>query len=111
MSYADTTQPSDVQGFAAIADPTRRRIIALLAERDRTVKEISAQFEVSRPAISKHLRILRQAGLVTETKKGRERFQHFEGSALQPVADWVKRYEAFWSDRLANLKSIVEDES
>jgi DNA-binding transcriptional ArsR family regulator len=97
-------------GFAALADPTRRRILALLAKRDRTVLEIARHFPVSRPAISKHLRLLRESGLVTETKMGRERVQRFNGSALQPVSEWVRYYEAFWRERLVTLKTLVEDE-
>jgi DNA-binding transcriptional ArsR family regulator len=96
-------------GFAALADPTRRRIIALLAERERTVKELAAEFPVSRPAISKHLRVLRRSGLVSESKRGRERVQRFDGAALEPVAQWVTRYERFWQERIAKLKQLVEE--
>ena len=85
MSYPIHTSNPETDGFTALADPTRRRIIALLAERDRTVKEIADRFSVSRPAISKHLRVLRGTGLVTETKRGRVRVQRFDGSALRSV--------------------------
>jgi len=78
MSYQKAITTSENNGFTALADPTRRRIIALLAVRDRTVKEIAEHFSVSRPAISKHLRVLRKAGLVTERKRGRERV-HLRG--------------------------------
>lgn len=94
--------------FAAIADPTRREIISLLAERERTVNEIAALFEISRPAISKHLGVLRAAGLVVEERKGREHIQRFNGAALQPVANWINTYEAFWDSKLAALKAQVE---
>lgn len=96
--------------FAALADPTRREILALLTERDRTVKEIAACFEISRPAVSKHLRILRRSGWVRETKIGRERVQCFDGAALQSVSDWIHRYEQFWERKLETLKSLVEEE-
>lgn len=95
--------------FAAIADPTRRAIISLLAERELTINDIATAFEISRPAISKHLRVLREAGLVVEEKRGREHIQHFNGAALQPVANWVKTYEVFWDRKLAALKARVED--
>ncbi len=110
MGYSTGITAYESDGFAALADPTRRRIIALLAERDRTVKEIAEHFSVSRPAISKHLQVLRRAGLVAETKRGRERVQRFEGSALQSVGDWIRHYEAFWQERLATLKQLVEDD-
>jgi DNA-binding transcriptional ArsR family regulator len=97
-------------GFAALADPTRRRIIALLAERDRTVNEIAAQFSISRPAISRHLRVLHRSGLVMDERRGRERLQRFDGAALQPVVDWVSRYEGFWRQKLGALKRLVEDD-
>jgi DNA-binding transcriptional ArsR family regulator len=110
MSYPIATADPESDGFTALADPTRRRIIALLAERDRTVKEIAQHFSVSRPAISKHLHVLRGTGLITETKRGRDRVQRFDGSALQTVADWIRHYEAFWKERLATLKALVEED-
>lgn len=97
-------------GFSAIADPTRRRIIALLAEGDQTVKGIAAQFDISRPAISKHLRILRETGIVLEAKQGREHIQCLNVAGLQPVIDWVNRYESFWQAKLATLKNLVEED-
>jgi DNA-binding transcriptional ArsR family regulator len=108
-------QPSQAEaarggGFAALADPTRRRIIALLAERDRTVNEIAAQFSISRPAVSRHLRVLHRSGLVRSERRGRERIQQFDGEALRPVADWVSRYGDFWRLKLGGLKKLVEDD-
>jgi DNA-binding transcriptional ArsR family regulator len=110
MSYLNQTFETSTDCFTALADPTRRSIIALLAERDMTVKEIAAEFPVSRPAISKHLRILRRSRLVTERKRGRERVQCFDGEALQPVGEWVARYEGFWQRRLGALKKLVEEQ-
>jgi DNA-binding transcriptional ArsR family regulator len=94
--------------FTAIADPTRRQIIALLADKDLTVNEIASTFKLTRPAISKHLRVLRDTGLVTEKKVGRERLQCFNGAGLVPLADWLKTYEEFWDRKLAKLKLMVE---
>lgn len=99
-----------LDNFMAIADPKRRQIIALLADRDRTVNEIAEVFDISRPAISKHLKVLRQTGLVSEVKEGRERIQHFNGEALRPVVDWVKTYGAFWDGKLEDLKIMMEDD-
>jgi len=111
MGYPNRSSTPRPDGFAALADPTRRRILALLAEGDRTVSEIAADFPISRPAISKHLRLLRGAGLVSEVRRGRERVQRFDGEALGPVAEWVTRYEKFWKKKLAALKELVEEES
>ena len=99
-----------IDPFTAIADPTRRRIIGLLADRDRTVNEIASAFDLTRPAISKHLRVLRNTGLVFEKKQGRQHVQCFNGDGLAPLADWVRTYEAFWDRKLAKLKSMVEDD-
>jgi DNA-binding transcriptional ArsR family regulator len=99
-----------IDPFTAIADPTRRRIIALLAEQDRTVNEISDAFDLTRPAISKHLRVLRETGLVIEKKKGRQHVQSFNGDGLAPLSDWIRMYEDFWVRKLAKLKSMLEND-
>ncbi len=111
MGYLNQQSRQSENGFAALADPTRRQIIAMLAEGDRTVNQIAAEFPVSRPAISKHLRVLRLSGLVTERKQGRERVQVFDGAALGPVSEWIAHYEKFWKRKLAKLKKIVEEKS
>ena len=95
--------------FLAIADPTRREILALVAAQDRTVNEIAEQFDVTRTAISKHLRLLRETGFITEKKHGRERLQCFNGEALAPIAGWVRTYEDFWERKLAKLKALAEE--
>jgi len=100
--------PIVIDSFTAIADPTRRQIIALLAQQDRTVNEIAGGFGLTRPAISKHLRVLRETGLVTERKEGRRHVQCFNGAGLAPLSDWVRTYEDFWDRKLAKLKSMVE---
>jgi len=99
-----------LDAFAVVADPTRRQILALLADGDRTVNEIADSFPVTRTAISKHLRVLRETGFITEQKQGRERLQCFNGNALAPISDWVRTYEDFWDRKLAKLKSMVEEE-
>ena len=102
--------PIVIDTFTAIADPTRRRIIALLAEQDSTVNEIAGAFHLTRPAISKHLRVLRETGLVIERKEGRHRVQCFNGDGLAPFSDWVRTYEEFWDRKLAKLKLILEED-
>jgi DNA-binding transcriptional ArsR family regulator len=99
-----------IDSFTAIAEPTRRKIIALLADRDRTVNEIADAFDLTRPAISKHLRVLRETGLVIEKKEGRQHVQSFNGDGLAPLADWVRTYEGFWDRKLARLKAMVEQD-
>jgi DNA-binding transcriptional ArsR family regulator len=108
--YVNQRLPIVIDTFTAIADPTRRQIIALLAERDSTVNEIAGSFQLTRPAISKHLRVLRETGLVIERKEGRQRVQCFNGDGMAPFSDWVRTYEDFWDRKLAKLKLILEDE-
>ncbi|MHB8587074.1 MAG: metalloregulator ArsR/SmtB family transcription factor [Thermoplasmatota archaeon] len=89
--------------YAAIADPTRRAILALLATEDLSVGRIASNFDVSRPAISKHLAILKAAGLVTERSRGRERWYSMRYTPLAEVLAWVGEMEQFWTSRLASL--------
>lgn len=89
--------------FAAVADPTRRRMLNLLAERDHSVMELVDCFEVSQPAISQHLRVLREAGLVTPQKSGRQRIYRLNARPIKELADWAAYFERFWKQRLDNL--------
>jgi DNA-binding transcriptional ArsR family regulator len=91
--------------FAALADPTRCRVVELLAERPRPVHELATAFEISRPAISRHLRILREAELIAEEKHGRENVYSLQRARLRPVADWLTRH---WNARLFLLKAAAE---
>ena len=90
--------------FGAISHAARRRMLDLLVEADRSVNTIAGHFEMSRPAVSQHLRILLDAGLVTEQRYGRERRYHLVPEQLGPVWDWIAHYEQFWDDRLERLK-------
>ena len=90
--------------FAAISHRARRRMLDLLAEPSRSVGEIAAHFEMSRPAVSQHLRVLLDAGLLTEQRHGRERRYRFVPERLAPVRDWIGQYERFWDDRLLRLQ-------
>jgi DNA-binding transcriptional ArsR family regulator len=96
--------------FRAIADPTRREILGMLRGRPYSVGEIAAQFRTSRPAISKHLRLLRTVGLVAMTQKGTARICALRAEPLRAVSDWVSDYEAYWGKTLQSLKHYVEDE-
>ncbi len=95
--------------FKALADPTRREILALLRDRRRPAGEIAARFSVSRPAISKHLRLLRQARLVVETRRGRERLYQLNAAPLKSVDEWLAAYRRYWRTQLQNLKHYVEN--
>ncbi len=89
--------------FQAIADPTRRALLDLLRAGERPVKSLVEHFPVSQPAISQHLRVLREARLVSERRVGRQRLYRLQGQALAQVADWLAHYEEFWQDKLAAL--------
>src|SRR5262245_47101320 len=97
--------------FRAIADPTRRAILDRLRGGPTAVNELASAFEQSRPAISKHLRILREARVVSEERHGRERLYRLEPDQLQEIADWILRYRAFWQRSLGNLKTYLESET
>ena len=90
--------------FGAISHPARRRMLDLLSDADRSVNTIAGHFQMSRPAVSQHLRILRDAGLVTEQRHGRERRYQFVPAQLGEVRDWMAGYERFWDDRLDRLQ-------
>jgi DNA-binding transcriptional ArsR family regulator len=99
--------PPDV--YRAIVDPTRRAILDRLRAGPAPVNALAADFRQSRPAISKHLRVLRQARLVTEQRSGRERLYQLESRPLQQVAGWVEGYRSFWLMNLQNLKHYLEE--
>lgn len=96
--------------FKAIADPTRREILGLLSGGPMTVGEIAGNFRCSRPAISKHLRSLRGARLVVTRKEGTSNVCELNGKPLMAVNDWLRNYEAFWSESLRSLKRYVEEQ-
>ena len=96
--------------FRAIADPTRREILGLLRGKRHTVSELAANFQTSRPAISKHLRLLRSAGLVTTHKHGTSGICSLNARPLRLVNEWLQDYETFWSASLRDFKRYVEEE-
>ena len=100
--------PQDV--FQAIADPTRRQIIDLLANKTLPVKDVAERFDISRPAVSKHIKILNECGLVVVRKKGRKRYCRADTKKLQEVIEWALRYRKFWNDRLDALEFALQDE-
>ncbi len=104
-----TSQPEAV--FRALADPTRRAVLDLLRRGTHPAGRIAQAFPISRPAISKHLRLLRHARLVREHREGRNRLYQLDAEPLKSVDSWLERYRAFWSAQLAGLKAYVERES
>ena len=105
----DSEDDAEPDVFRAIADPTRRAICDALRDGPKPVNTLAGAFPVSRPAISKHLRILRECGVVTETKIGRERLYQLKPASLQPVDHWILTYRRFWLGHLNSLKAFVED--
>ena len=96
--------------FSALADPTRRAVLDLLRKGRQPAGQIAQAFPVSRPAISKHLRLLRRAHLVNEQREGRNRFYHLNPEPLRAVDSWLDQYRVFWATSLNNLKAFVEAE-
>lgn len=93
--------------FDAISHPARRRMLDLLSASDQSVNAVAGHFRMSRPAVSQHLRVLLDAGLVTEARHGRERRYHFVPENLAPVRDWIALYQRFWDDRLSRLRKVL----
>ena len=97
--------------FGAISHPARRHILDLLAEADCSVNAMAGHFKMSRPAVSQHLRVLLDSGLVTEQRHGRERRYHFIPERLGTVREWIAQYERFWDDRLNRLQKLLSKRS
>ena len=95
--------------FQAIADPTRREIIGMLVHKSLNVNDVSNQFDISRPAISKHLKILEECGLLVIEQNGRERYCRAQPEKLSEVADWIEQYREFWNEKLDSLERYLSD--
>lgn len=94
--------------FAALSDSTRRAILARLAEGETTVGDLARPFRMSRPAISKHLRVLERAGLVQRQREGRVSRCELDAEPMRDAAQWIERYREFWGDRLDSLARYLE---
>ena len=95
--------------FQAIADPTRREIIHLLAHQSLNLNAVAEKFDISRPAISKHIKILTECGLVTIKQQGRERYCEAKLEKLNQVSDWVEQYRKFWTEKLDALEEYLKE--
>jgi DNA-binding transcriptional ArsR family regulator len=105
MARAATT----TDAFNAIAEPRRRQIVDLLAAGERPVNDLVGQLGIAQPQVSKHLRVLREVGVVDVREQGRRRLYSLNGQALKPIHDWVKNYERMWSDRFDELDVVLEE--
>jgi DNA-binding transcriptional ArsR family regulator len=97
--------------FQAIADPTRRAIIDIVANRTLTLNAVAEKFDISRPAISKHIKILTECGLIIMKQQGRERYCQADLKQLKQVVDWTEQFHAFWSQKLDALGAFLEKET
>lgn len=95
--------------FQAIADPNRRAILGLLAKKNHTLNGVAENFDISRPAISRHMKILTECGLVVITQQGRERYCEARFKKLEEVTEWVEQYRKIWDQRLDKLQSYLDD--
>ena len=93
--------------FRAIADPTRRDIIRLLAQRPLHLNAVAENFSISRPAISKHIKILAECGLIAMAKHGRERYCELQPAGLREIAEWAEQYRRLWADKLNALDTFL----
>jgi len=105
MARAATT----ADAFNAVAEPRRRQIVDLLAGGERPVNDLVRELGVAQPQVSKHLRVLREVGVVDVREEGRRRLYRLNGPALKPIHDWVQAYERTWSQRFEQLDVVLEE--
>ena len=105
MARAATT----TDAFNAVAEPRRRQILDVLADGERPVNDLVRRLGVAQPLVSKHLRVLREVGLVTVRDEGRQRMYRLNGRSLKPIHDWVKNYERTWAERFDRLDVVLEE--
>lgn len=104
---APTATTTDV--FGAVAEPRRRQIVDLLSGGERSVNDLVAQTGLAQPQVSKHLRTLREVGVVVAREEGRRRLYSLNGPALKPIHDWVAGFEALWTERYEALDAVLQD--
>jgi DNA-binding transcriptional ArsR family regulator len=96
--------------FAAVASPVRRELLRLLLDGPLPVNTLAGHFDMRRPSVSEHLRVLREAGLVVERRAGRQRLYQLDAAPLREVSEWLGPYERFWRERLAGLRALLAEE-
>jgi DNA-binding transcriptional ArsR family regulator len=100
---------ADSPVFAAVASPARRQLLGLLLEHGPLpVQDLAAHFAMRRPSVSEHLRVLKDAGLVSERRAGRQRYYHLEPQPLQELSQWLSPYERFWRNKLSGLRELLD---
>jgi DNA-binding transcriptional ArsR family regulator len=95
--------------FRALADPSRRAIFESLTHGEAAVRDLTPRFDISQPAVSQHLAVLREAGLVAERREGRLVYYHVEPKGLRPLVNWIAHYQAFWLDRLERMQTLLKE--
>ncbi len=105
MARASTT----TDAFNAVAEPRRRQILDLLVGGERPVNDLVVQLGLAQPLVSKHLRVLREVGLVDVRDEGRQRIYRLNGHSLKPIHDWVKNYERTWDERFDRMDAVLEE--
>jgi len=96
--------------FAALANPARREVLRLLLEGPMAAGDLAERFTMARPSLSEHLRVLREAGLVSERRQGRNRVYTLDAAPLEEVSTWLTPYERFWRTKLSNLRDLLDEE-
>ncbi|WP_304237123.1 helix-turn-helix transcriptional regulator [Jiulongibacter sediminis] len=97
-----------LDAFQVIADPSRRKIISLLSEEVLTINSLTEHFEMSRPAVSKHIKILELAGFIKIENQGRERYCHLHSVGFEAIKDWIAYYDDFWKEKINKLHKLIE---
>jgi DNA-binding transcriptional ArsR family regulator len=100
--------PAENRIFQALADPSRRAIFESLVRGEAPVKELTARFDISQPAVSQHLATLKQAGLVNARREGRCVYYRVQPRGMEPLIDWIEHYRAFWTERAHRLEQLLE---
>ena len=101
----------NMEAFAALSDPTRRHIVELLADGERSAGELARRFTLTQPAVSQHLRTLRDAGLVRVRRDAQRRMYSIDGRGLAQINEWLSRYRTFWNTRLNALERALHDKN
>jgi DNA-binding transcriptional ArsR family regulator len=104
-----STAAAEDRIFYALADPSRRAIFASLTRGEAAVKELTARFDISQPAVSQHLALLKEAGLVNARRDGRNVYYRVQPRGMKPLINWIEHYRAFWTDRVERLEKLLED--
>jgi DNA-binding transcriptional ArsR family regulator len=109
IGYGTTTPARLDATFAALADPTRRAILARLASGEASVQELAEPFAMSQPAISKHLRVLERAGLISQGKDAQRRPRRLEAKPLAEATDWLEKYRRYWEGNYQSLDALLQE--